>query len=182
MPTLPQIQLAEYQISQDLQDFLEGLEDSLLTPEEQQQQIEEFFQQFITNEEQLKDKISRACYYLARLEKETEYYDDQAERFLSLSRATERRQSSLKKFVERIIESKGGTLPTKDFPKLKLKATQASVIVDPNFPIEEIPERFLKPIKAREISKTAIADALRVGIELGFAKFSEKGKTLIGWK
>lgn len=181
MQTIPQIQVAEYQISQDLQDFLAQLEESELTPEEQQQCMDEFFQRFLANEQELKDKISRACYYMARLEKETEYYEEQAERFLHLAKTTANRQQTLKNFIQQIVESKGGQLSTKDFPKLKTKFNAPAVNIDPNYPLKNIPEEFLKPPKSREVSKPAIAAALKAGMELPFAWLSQS-KSLIGWK
>ncbi|MBW4617722.1 MAG: siphovirus Gp157 family protein [Desmonostoc vinosum HA7617-LM4] len=182
MPTLRQIQLASQQLTNKLNDFLSSLDELNLSPEIEQAKIEEFLQAFLHNEQELKDKVNASCWYLTSLQKDAEYYREQAQRMQAAARVAENRIASFKAYLMSIVEEKGGKFPTLDFPKLAVRATAPSVVIDNDYS-GEIPDEYLKQRDLEDVvNKSAIAASLKAGGELPFARFSEKGKALFGLK
>ncbi|MEA5505952.1 siphovirus Gp157 family protein [Halotia wernerae UHCC 0503] len=182
MPTLRQLQSTEQHLMNELNNLISSLDELNLSPSDEQTRIEEFLQHFLANEQELKDKVNASCWYLTSLQKDADYYREQAQRMQAAARVTENRIASFKAYLMYVLEKKGGKLPTKDFPKLAIRGTAASVEIDNEYQ-GEIPDEY---IKVRELSdvvnKSAIAKDLKAGVELPFARLMDKGQALFGLK
>jgi hypothetical protein len=182
MTTLPQMQLAEQVLTVQLQEFLSYLDERELSPEEEHLEIQGFFESFLKNEQEQKEKINASCFYLTSLKKDIEYYKAQAKRFTAIARVIENRAESFEDYLIYMIEFKGGKYPTKDFPNLGLRQSPPSVEIDNNY-TGDVPEFYLKARDLEDIvSKTLVGNDLKAGKELPFAKLVRKGKTLMGLK
>lgn len=182
MPTLPQMQLAEQKLTAQLGEFLSSLDELELSPEQEQEQIQKFFAAFLQNEHDQKEKVNASIWYLTSLKKDAEYYREQSKRMTAIARVLENRAESFEDYLIYMIEFKGGKYPTKDFPKLGLRQSPPSVEIDNTYQ-GGIPDEYLKPVDVEDIvSKSAIAHALKAGVELPFARLVRKGKSLIGLK
>lgn len=182
MPTLPQLQLAEKQLTQQLGEFLSSLDALELSPEDEQAGIQKFFAEFLANEHDQKEKVNASAWYLTSLIKNAEYYREQSKRMQTQARINENRVAAFESYLVFMIEQKGDKYPTKDFPKLALRQSPQSVDIDNNYQ-GEIPMQYYKPRNIEDmVSKTLIGKDLKAGVELPFAKLMRKGKSLVGLK
>ena len=177
MQTLPEI---NKQI-QDLESQLKNLSDIFqdLEEAEQHQVLDSLSESFLQAGEQRQDKVNAWCWVILRKLSEAEYYRGQKERFAQLERSTTNFATKMKSYLLEVVQQAGGKLPTKDFPKLASRtASVPPVIIDSDYE-GDIPQEFLK---APELNKTTVREALKAGEYVPFAKFGEKSRYLAGLK
>lgn len=177
MTTLPKIQKDINSINDKLQEAIETFDDDNFEVE-----LDIFWKQYSIARGALEDKINAWCWVILRLQKETEYYKEQAQRFSQMARASENKVKRMKSYLELTIEEQGGKMPVRDFPKLRLQSNQQKVWIDNDY-IGDIPHDLLKEDNLKledKLDKTAIKQALKRGESFDFAGLSESTKSLRG--
>lgn len=179
MTTLPEIQQQFNSIDEALKGAINTLDEDNFDVE-----LQGFWQQYSVAKGVLEDKINAWCWVITRLQKDAEYYREQAARFTQMARVTENKISSMKNYLSMTIEEHGhnNALPTKDFPKLKLAKGQKSVVVDNDY-IGDIPQEFLKVIAIEiedRVDKNKVKQFLKDGNTLEWAVLKEGNKSLRG--
>lgn len=178
--SLPEINAEATLLEEELNSLLE--ENTELTPEEEQIGIEAIYQRWLTNQQELKERVNAWCWVITRLLESASYFRSQAQRFEKLARTMENRANSMKGYLQLTVEASGGKLPTQDFPKLATRKSPDSVEIDNTYN-GNIPDKYLKPLDLEDrVSKTSIKQALKDGVDLPFAKLVSKGKLLVGLK
>lgn len=179
MPTLPQILEQERNITQQLEEFLNSLDKLGLTPEQENAELDRFFNQLFANGQQKKDKLNSSAWFITKLISDAKYNRDHARRLYHRANVLEKRAEALKQFILYQVDAEGGKVKLADFD-LSVRATDHSVIIDEEFS-GEVPSEYCKPLDLRDTVKIdAIKRDLKLGVEIPFAKLGEKGKALYG--
>jgi Gp157 protein len=179
MPTLPQILQEEKTINQQLEQFLDSLDELNLTPEAEQAELDRFFNQLFANDQQKKDKLNSTSWFITKLVADAEYNRSHARRLQQRAKVLDNRAKALKQLIMYQVDKEGGKVKLADFD-LSVRATDYSVVIDEDF-TGEVPHEYCKPLELRDTVKLdAIKRDLKLGVDIPFAKLGEKGKALYG--
>ncbi len=166
-------------ISKDLIALQHALDDLEGLPEQQSEELYEWFTELSEEKEAERDrKLDNYAALIGELEARADARKLEAKRMSDHARADENRAKSLKSFLQQFFESHAIKSIETDRYRLTLanNGGKLPVIVDEDFSISAIPDEFTKISITPDLE--AIREALEDGEALEFARFGERGRSL----
>lgn len=167
------------EISKDLITLQHSLDDLEGMPEQQAEELYEWFAELSEEKEAERDrKLDNYAALIGELEARSEARKIEAKRMSDRAKADENRAKSLKAMLQQFFECH--ELKTLETPRYRLTLAnnggKLPLIVDEDFSVAAMPDDLIKVSITPD--NEAIRTALEAGEALEFARFGERGRSL----
>jgi Siphovirus Gp157 len=152
-----------------LENFIQGIEESATTTDDQQTALDGYIEEWETNACELEAKINAYGWAIRKIENDEAYYREQAKFYADKAKAKKQKANFLRSRVETFVASQAKKkFSTMDFTLSIQKTSIPKVVINDEW--RNFPAKFIKEQKPSEyLDKQLIKSALKKGEVLPFA-------------
>jgi len=171
---------ALYVISQDLHqstDELEAKLDDIDDPNEQATLINLWLQESAGLQGEMNERVNSYLWVIRQQKQRAEYRAAEGKRLRELAEQSEKLAKRLEGQLLNFMDSHNlSKLETKDFKVSPRHASQEPLLVDEDFPLDQVPDEFV--VVSRVVNRKLVKEAIKGGQQLPFATLGTKTRYL----
>lgn len=158
-------------------DELEAKLDGIDAPDDQAQMIDLWLQESAGLQNEMNERVNAYLWVIRKQKHLAEYRNTEGKRLRELAEQSESLAKRLEKHLLQFMDSHNlGKLETKDFKVSSRHASQEPLIVDEDFPIDQVPEEFV--LVSRAVNRKLVKEHIQAGNQLPFASLGIKSRYL----